>query len=457
MTSNLLLDFVIIALKALFVLILMFVMAPVLIVLERKISAFIQDRPGPNRAHIGGFRLAGFVYVAADAIKLFTKESFTPDNANRFYYNLAAAIAVCVALTTGAVIPFADTMKFGDVSIPMQVLPVNAGLLWFFAIASLGVYSLILAGWASNCKYSLLGAVRSTAQLISYEIPMGLSVIGILMLFQTLQLNSIVQQQAGLLTFFGLFPLGINIPLADGAHVALGIPNWGIFLQPLAFVIFLVSAYAETNRTPFDLAESESELVAGFHTEYGGMKFGMFFFGEYMAMTVASCVMVTLFLGGWQVPFLDTAALQVLSLPLIKMGLAGTILLLGLMSLGLFKFYQANKGRFGDIRDNEGKILGILTSGLGVLLAVVLVLLLPVSSMPAWGGVAFAAFAQFASFFLKMFLIASSFVWVRWTVPRFRYDQLMNLGWKSLLPLALANILVTGVVVLLINQAKGGI
>lgn len=457
MTSNLLLDILIIALKALFVLIIVISMAPVLIVLERKLSAFIQDRPGPNRAAIGPFRLGGFVYVLADAVKLFTKEYFTPKAAIPFYYNLAPSIAVAVALTTGAVVPFADTMTFGDVSIPMQVLPINAGLLWFFAIASLGVYGLVFAGWASNNKFSLLGAVRSTAQMISYEIPMGLSVIGILMLFQTLELNSIVQQQAGNLTFFGLFPLGISIPLGNGASMALGVPNWGVFLQPIAFIIFLVSAYAETNRTPFDLAESESELVAGFHTEYGAMKFGMFFFGEYMAMTVASCIMTSLFFGGWQVPFLDTAALQALSLPLMKLGLAGCVALLALMSVGLFKFYQANKGRFGDMRDSEGKILGILTSGLGVLVAVALLALMPVSTLPAWGPVAFAAFAQFTAFFLKMFLIASSFVWVRWTVPRFRYDQLMNLGWKTLLPLALANILVTGLVVLLMNQARGGI
>ena len=456
MTSNLVLDIVIIALKALFALIIVVGMAPVLIVLERKLSAFIQDRPGPNRAHIGPFRLGGFVFVAADAVKLFTKESFTPANANKFYYNLAAGIAVTVALTTGAIVPFADTLKFGNVSIPMQVLPINAGLLWFFAIASLGVYGLIFAGWASNCKYSLLGAVRSSAQLISYEIPMGLSVVGILMLFQTLQLNSIVQQQAGNLSFFGLFPLGVNIPLASGAHIALGIPNWGIFLQPLAFIIFLVASYAETNRTPFDLAESESELVAGFHTEYGGMKFGMFFFGEYMAMVVASSIMTSLFFGGWQVPFFDTAALQALSLPLMRIGLGLVILLLAIMSVGLFRFYQDNKGRFGDIRDSEGKVLGFITSGLGVLVAIVLLLLFTVSSMPAWGSVAFAAFVQFIAFFIKMFLIASSFIWVRWTVPRFRYDQLMNLGWKSLLPLALANIFVTGIVVLLMNHARGG-
>lgn len=451
MTSNLLLDFVIIALKAVFVLLILLVMAPVLIVLERKISAWIQDRPGPNRAAIGGFRLAGFVYVMADAIKLFTKENFTPDNVNRFYYYLAPAISVAVALSTGAVVPFADTLKFGDVSVPMQVLPINAGLLWFFAVASLGVYGIILAGWASNNKYSLLGALRSSAQIISYEIPMGLSVVGLLMAYQTLELNKIVQAQGGPLSFFGLFDLGFHL-----GNVWIGIPNWGIFIQPIAFVIFLVASYAETNRTPFDLAESEAELVAGFHVEYSAMKFGMFFFAEYMAMVIASSIMTTLFFGGWQVPFFSTEALQQFSLPMIRVGLIGAVVALALMAVGLFKLYQASKGRFNDARDNEGKILGVLVSGLAVLLALVFVASFSISALPAWGGVAFAAVAQFTSFFLKMFLIASTFVWVRWTVPRFRYDQLMSLGWKTLLPLALANIFVTGVVILLMNHFKLG-
>ncbi len=454
MTGNLVLDIVIIALKAVFLLLILLVMAPVLIVLERKISAFIQDRPGPNRASVGPFRLAGFVYIVADAIKLFTKENFTPNNANRFFYYLAPAISVAVALSTGAVIPFADTLHFGDVSVPMQLLPINAGLLWFFAIASLGVYGVILAGWASNNKYSLLGAIRSSAQLISYEIPMGLSVVGILMAFQSLELNKIVEAQGGLLTFFGLFPLGFHL-----GNVWIGLPNWGIFLQPVAFIIFIVASYAETNRTPFDLAESESELVAGFHTEYSAMKFGMFFFAEYMAMVVASSIMTTLFFGGWQVPFFSTAALQEFSLPMIRLGLGVTVLVLLLIAFGLYRFYLGQRGRFNDSRDMEGLILSLVMSGLAVVTLLVLGLTMTVSALPAWGGVAFAAFAQFLSFFVKMFLIASTFVWVRWTVPRFRYDQLMNLGWKSLLPLALANIAVTGVVILLMNayQARGGV
>lgn len=454
MTSNLALDFVIIALKAVFLLLILLVMAPVLIVLERKISAWIQDRPGPNRAAIGPMRLAGFVYIVADAIKLFTKENFAPTNANKFFYYLAPAISVAVALSTGAVIPFADTLHFGDVSVPMQLLPINAGLLWFFAIASLGVYGIILAGWSSNNKYSLLGAIRSTAQLISYEIPMGLSVIGILMAFQTLELNRIVEAQGGMLTFFGLFPLGFHV-----GQAWIGIPNWGLFLQPVAFVIFLVASYAETNRTPFDLAESESELVAGFHTEYSAMKFGMFFFAEYMAMVVASSIMTTLFFGGWQVPFFSTEALQAFSLPMIRVGLVVSILLLALASVTLYRFYLGQKGRFGDSRDSEGLILSVLTGGLAALAVLVLGLTMTIGELPVWGGVAFAAFAQFLSFFVKMFFIASTFVWVRWTVPRFRYDQLMNLGWKSLLPLALANIFVTGVVILLMNyyQARGGV
>ncbi|MBO9540836.1 NADH-quinone oxidoreductase subunit H [bacterium] len=451
MTSNLLLDFVIIALKAVFVLMILLVMAPVLIVLERKISAWIQDRPGPNRADIGGFRLAGFVYVMADAIKLFTKENFTPTNVNRFYYYLAPAISVAIALSLGAVIPFADTLKFGDVSVPMQVLPINAGLLWYFAAASLSVYGIILAGWASNNKYSLLGALRGSAQIISYEIPMGLSVIGLLMTYQSLELNKIVLAQGGPLSFFGLFDLGFHL-----GNVWIGIPNWGVFIQPLAFIIFLVASYAETNRTPFDLVESEAEIVAGFHVEYSAMKFGMFFFAEYMAMVIASSIMTTLFFGGWQVPFFSTEALQEFSLPMIRIGLVGAVVLLGLMAMGLFKLYQSNKGRFGDARDNEGKILGIVVSALAVVIAVVFVASLSISALPAWGGVAFAAVAQFTSFFLKMFFIASTFVWVRWTLPRFRYDQLMNLGWKTLLPLALANIFVTGVVILLMNHFKLG-
>lgn len=422
-------------------------LAPVLIVMERKVSAFMQDRPGPNRAAIAGvFRLGGIAYVLASAIKLFTKENFTPSEANKFYYYLAPAISVAVGLTTGAVIPFADTLIFGDHHVPMQVLPINAGLLWFFAIASLGVYGIIFGGWASNNKYALLGAVRSSAQLISYEIPMGMSVIGILMLFQTLQLNEIARAQGGLATFFGLFPLGVHVGPAY-----IGIPNWGIFLQPVAFIIFLVASFAETNRTPFDLAESESELVAGFHTEYGGMKFAMFLFAEYMGMIVASSVMATLFLGGWQVPFLDTAALQTLSLPLVRIGLGVTIALLALIAIALFRFAASQKGRFGDARDYEGQVLGSVFTVLAAVVALAFFLALGLQTMPAWGGVAFAAFAQFTAYFVKMFLLASTFIWVRWTLPRFRYDQLMNLGWKVFLPVALANIAVTGLVILAIN------
>ncbi|MEB3185953.1 MAG: complex I subunit 1 family protein [bacterium] len=455
MTGNWILDLVIIVLKAAFLLTILLTMAPVLIVLERKISAFIQDRPGPNRADIFGFRLAGFVYVLADAIKLFTKENFTPSAANRFYYYLAPAISVMVALSTGAVVPFADSLTFGEHVVPMQVLPINAGLLWFFAIASLGVYGIVFAGWASNSKYSLLGSIRSSAQLISYEIPMGLSVVGLLMAFQTLELNKIVQAQGGLLNVLNLFHAGVQIPLANGAHLALGIPNWGIFIQPVAFVIFLVASYAETNRTPFDLAESESELVAGFHTEYSAMKFGMFFFAEYMAMVVASSIMATLFFGGWQVPFLDTAALQALSLPLVRLGLGAGAGVVALAAFGLYRFYLANRGRFGDRRDLEGLVLAVVAGGLAGLLALACLGSLLLTEMPVWGAVAFAAFAQFNAFFIKMFLLATTFVWVRWTVPRFRYDQLMDLGWKSLLPLALANIFVTGLAILLGNHFGG--
>lgn len=448
MTGNQVLDLVIIALKAIVIVLVTFIMGPTLIVMERKLSAYIQDRPGPNRAHILGLRLWGFIYVAADAVKIFTKENFVPAHAHKVFFYLAPMITMAVVLTTGAILPFADNLVWEGVNIPMQVLPINAGILWMFAFASLGVYAVILAGWSSNNKYSLLGALRSTAMLISYEIPMGLAIIGLLMIYGTLDLNLMVQQQGGMLTFFGLFPLGVQL-----GPVALGIPNWGVFLQPIGFILFLVAMFAETNRTPFDLAEAEGELVAGFHTEYGGMKFGMFLFGEYMAMTVMSAAMATLFFGGWQVPFLDTEALKTLSLPLMRGALGGGAVVLLVFAGLAFQFYRNHLGRWKDMRDNEGLVMAILFAGLALLALGSMGLSFLIPSMPVWGGVAFAAVAQFLAFFTKVFLFGASYIWVRWTVPRFRYDQLMDLGWKYLLPLGLVNILLTGTVLLLLDWA----
>jgi NADH-quinone oxidoreductase subunit H len=426
-----LLDFGIILSKALFVVLFSLTMVPILVWLERKGSAIIQDRIGPNRASIGFMRLGGLVHLVADAIKLFFKEDVTPKSSNRFYFHLAPFIAGTVCLMTFAVIPFADTLKIGDKIIPMQVLNIDAGLLWFFAIVSLSVYAIVLAGWSSNSKFPLLGGIRSSAQMLSYEIPMGLSVIGILMIYGTVHLNDIVQQQGTLLWGF--------------------LPKWGFFLQPVAALIFIICAFAETNRNPFDLAEGESELVGGFHTEYSSMKFGLFFLSEYVAMVVSSALIVTLFFGGWQVPFLTTQTLVDHSKVLMQI----SCVVLGLFSFficyHLYEYYLSHKKRWNDSRDYEGLIFSILALIAGIMLIGALILV-SYTVFPVWVGPVFAFMAQLGIFLFKVFFMCWVFVWVRWTLPRFRYDQLMDLGWKSLLPLALVNIFVTGAVILFLEK-----
>jgi len=295
---------------------------------ERKIAGHIQVRPGPNR--VGPY---GLLQSVADVAKLFFKEEFIPDQANKILFHIAPVLAVVPALTSFSVIPVGPNFVVTDV---------NVGLLVFLAMSSLGVYSLTLAGWSSNNKYALLGGLRSAAQMISYELAMGLSTIGVLLLAGSLSLVDIVRAQQG---FLHLGPL----PL----------PRWFLFTQPVAFVIFMITAFAETNRAPFDLPEAESELVAGFHTEYSSMKWGMFFLGEFMNVLTICSIAVTLFLGGWNGPWLPDA----------------------------FKF--------------------------------------------VW-------------FFVKLGVLVFFFIWVRWTYPRLRYDQLMSFGWKVLLPVALLNVLVTG-------------
>lgn len=425
-----LLDFGIILGKALFVVVFCLSMVPVLVWLERKISAIIQDRIGPNRAAIGFVRLGGLIHLIADAIKLFFKEDITPRAVNKFYFYLAPFIAASVCFMTFATIPFADNLKIGEKTIHMQVLNIDAGLLWFFAIVSLSVYAVVLAGWSSNSKFPLLGGIRSSAQMLSYEIPMGLSVIGMLMIFGTVHLNEIVQQQSGLL--FGI------------------LPKWGIFLQPVAGIIFIICAFAETNRNPFDLAEGESELVGGYHTEYSSMKFGTFFMAEYVSMVVSSGLIVTLFFGGWQVPFLGTNTLITYSKQLMEFSFAATGLFCFYLSSNLFSYYRTYRGRWKDLRDYEGLIFSLLTFVVGIISVGVLALV-NYAELPSWLPNVFAFLAQTGIFLLKTFLMCCVFIWVRWTLPRFRYDQLMNLGWKSLLPIALLNIFITGAVILFLG------
>jgi len=322
--------------------------------IERRGAGFMQDRVGPNRVTVFGFRNAGLMQPIADALKLLVKEEFMPEKADRFLFFLAPALSMIPALLTFMVIPFGDVLVLGKYEIPLQVADLNVGVLFIFAIASLGVFGIVLGGWSPDNKYSILGGLRSSAQMISYEISMGLSIIGILIVFETVRLNEIVQMQGDLL--FGF------------------LPRWGIVVQPLGFLLFFIAALAETNRIPFDLPEAEAEIVAGYHLEYSSFKFSLFFMAEYVNMMVASALIVSLFLGGWQIPWLPTE---------------------------------------------------VLVDQFGPLVAAVL---------------------QVAAFAAKLWFIMWVFVWIRWTLPRFRYDQLMSLGWRVMLPLALGNIFVTSIV-----------
>ena len=356
-------DLGVIAIKSLLVLFMVLNLAGVLGWVERKGSALIQDRIGANRASVLGFAGLGLINtMVADPIKFLTKEDFIPPKGDKILHTLAPCLALFPALVTFAVIPFGDVLTIGDHVIDLQVANLNVGILYIFAMASLSVYGIVIGAWASNNKFALLGGVRGSAQMISYEVAMGLSVIGILMVYGTLELQEIARAQGGLL--FGW------------------LPAWGVFLQPVAFLLFFTAAIAETKRIPFDLPEGESELVAGYHVEYSGGKFLMFFAGEFAEIVTAAALTTTLFFGGWQVPFL--------------------------------------------MRDGF--------------------------HLP-WGGTfplpqLAVAVLQVGAFTLKVVFFCWLQILVRWSLPRFRYDQVMRLGWKMLLPLALLNVFVTAIVIL---------
>ncbi len=334
-------EFVIALVKVVFVLAVLIGAVAYTVLLERKVAAAIQNRYGPNRV---GWQ--GLLQPIADVLKLLMKEDIVPRAADRFVHDLAPIISITVALTTIAVVPFGDQITlFGHV-IPLQIARVNVGILYILALTSLGVYGVTLSGWSSNSKYSLLGGMRSSAQMISYEVAMGLSVIGVVMIAGSTQLDAIVGAQTGW--------------------------KWNIILQPIGFITFFVSAFAETNRLPFDLPEAEPELVGGYHTEYSALKFGLFFLSEYANMITSSAIITTLYLGGWQLPFVH--------------------------ALGLAPFW--------------------------------------------------VAILQVGAFCLKVAALVFFFIVIRWTIPRFRYDQLMNLGWKVMFPLALLNLFLTGIVLL---------
>ena len=370
-------DVGIIAAKAFLVLFMVLNLAGVLGWVERKGSALIQDRIGANRASVFGFAGKGLVNtLIADPLKFLTKEDFVPPAGDKFLHTLAPCMVLFLALVTFAVIPFGDVLVVGERVINLQVANINIGILYVFAMASLGVYGIVIGAWASNNKFSLLGGVRGSAQMISYEVAMGLSVIGILMVYGTLELQDIARAQ-------GMAMRDLLPESARALKSAIGwLPAWGIFLQPLAFLLFFVAAVAETKRIPFDLPEGESELVAGYHVEYSGGKFLMFFAGEFAEIVTAAGLMTTLFFGGWQFPYL--------------------------------------------LRDGFHFPWG----GLWLL--------------PQW----IVALLQVGTFTLKVIFFCWLQILLRWSVPRFRYDQVMRLGWKMLLPLALLNVVITAIVII---------
>jgi NADH-quinone oxidoreductase subunit H len=310
---------------------------------ERKVAAYLQDRVGPNRAGWGGL-----LQPLADGMKLFAKEEFEPNTKNKFLFFVGPAIAMSTALMTSAVIPWGDKLEIFGRTVILQATDTDSALLYIFAVVSLGVYGIMIGGWASNNKFSLMGAVRAASQMVSYEVAMGLSIIALLMMTGSLSLKEISVQQAGM--------------------------DWNVFYQPLGFFIFLICAFAETNRTPFDLAECESELIGGYHTEYSSMKMGFYLFAEYANMFISATIISVLYFGGYNYPGMSWAV--------------------------------ENWGV------NIGNVIGI-----------------------------FALFAKLC-FFIFFFM------WIRWTIPRFRYDQLMNLGWKILIPLSIVNIIITGICIL---------
>ncbi len=327
--------------KIIIVLVVMLLTVSYLVYFERRVSAWAQNRLGPNRV---GWE--GVLQPFADVLKLLLKEDIVPNAANKTVHTLAPMIALFVAFTTYAVIPFGPTVTVFGFSIPLVVADINIGILYVLALTSLGVYAITFAGWSSGSKYSLLGGIRSSAQMISYEISMGFSVGGVLLLAGSLRPVAIVDSQAGWM--------------------------WNAILQPIGFITFLVSSFAETNRLPFDLPEAEPELVGGYHTEYSSMKFAGFFLAEYANMIISSAMIVTLYLGGWRFPYLESFGL----------------------SNGLFA------------------IISVIT------------------------------------FCVKVAALLFFFIWVRWSIPRFRYDQLMNLGWKVMFPLSLINIVWVAILIM---------
>lgn len=409
-------DLIIVIAKVVFVMATVLGMIPLLIWWERKGAAYIQDRRGPNRANVLGIRLGGIIHNIADVIKLLFKEDIIPSRTNKFLFVISPLLVLFISIVITAVIPFAAPIQIGDLFIKFQVADLNVGILYILAISSMGVYGVMIGGWASRSSYSLIGGVRSSAQMISYEVALGLSLIGVLLYSGTARLDEIVMFQ--------------------GANIF----DWNFVRQPVAFILFLICLFAETNRNPFDLPEGESELVGGYHTEYSSIKFALFFMAEYVHIAVGSMILVSLFFGGWQIPFFN---LIEPNLPqILKYGLP-IFSFIAIIS-GAILSGQTKRSKWGDLRDYEPLLFGLLLACSGILLAGLSFIGL---ADKINGDIlkVFIAILQIATFLIKTLFFCWFFIWVRWTLPRFRYDQLMNLGWKIMVPLALLNILVTSI------------
>ncbi|MBC7742726.1 MAG: NADH-quinone oxidoreductase subunit H [Bdellovibrionaceae bacterium] len=355
--------------KLVLVFLMMVQLVPILVWLERRGSAFIQNRFGPNR--VGPL---GLLQLLADAVKFLTKEDFAPEKGNRLLFYAAPVFALVPAAVAYMAIPMSVPLKFNEYTFLIQGYEINVGIVFILGISSLAAYTILMAGWGSGSKFSLMGALRASAQIISYELALGLSIVGIILLYGTFNLSEMIHAQQGIFSFNAF---GHNIS-------ASWLPNWGIFYQPVGMILFFAATFAESNRLPFDLAEGEAELVAGFHTEYGGFKMLMFFIGEYGHMMIASGLMATFFFGGYSI-----------------------------WNLTPQEVYQWCFNLIG----NE-----------------------------FWAG-AMNSLLHFLSYLVKFGIFLWIFFHVRWTLPRFRYDQLMDLGWKTMLPWALANTMITALII----------
>lgn len=354
----------IVLLKLAFVLLFVLNFGGLLTWVERKQSALMQDRIGANRASIFGIRIIGLFHTIADAVKMFTKESFRPVAAEKFLFTIGPGISVFFALVGFAVIPFGDVLIIGGKEINLQLAPLNIGVLYLFAVAGMAVYGVVLGAWASKNNFALLGGLRASAQMISYEVALGVTIIGSLMIYQTVELQEIVRWQGG--TLWGW------------------LPKWGVLMQPVGFILFLTVGIAQSKRVPFDAPEGESEII-GYFLEYSGMGFGMYMLTDFVETVMISAITVTLFLGGWQVPYL--------------------------MADGFHFPWGATW------------------------------------QLENWA----VALLQVGSFTLKVMFFLWLQMTIRWTLPRFRYDQIMRLGWEYILPISLVNILITGLIITLLK------